>query len=255
MNDKQVRSLVIITAFLLLLSGIILFYVFDSQGMSSKNNSNSTVVFDNYYDVYNSINVDKVTFKNIDKELLNDFLIKQDEIIGYIDGYYNQMIMYEDYIPVSTVSSSVKAQINGAILSVCYRVNFNLDENVFNDSFKSYVFAINIDLRTNKVLTKEDLLSKYNYSKSYIADKLFNDDVLIEKNEVVIDRNTNISLTRNDVKRKKEIYVNRIVFEFNNIIEIYIENDSLVLIYNTKDLKDIFFDNEFDTNIKIRYLK
>ena len=54
------------------------------------------------------------------------------------------------------------------------------------------------------------------------------------------------------VKMIKAYYILKIL---NNIIEMYIEDDSLVLVYNTKELKNIFFDNEFNTNIKIKYLK
>ena len=78
---------------------------------------------------------------------------------------------------------------------------------------------------------------------------------MISDGEVVIDKNTNISYTKSDVVRKKEVYVNGIINEFDNIMEVYIENSSLVIVYDTKELKGLFFDNYFDTNIKTRYLK
>ena len=74
----------------------------------------------------------------------------------------------------------IKTQINGAVLSIYYQVNFNLDENIFEDNIKSYITTLNIDLGTNKILTNDDLLSKYSYTKEYIADKLFTENVLID---------------------------------------------------------------------------
>lgn len=117
------------------------------------------------------------------------------------------------------------------------------------------MLTLNIDLRTNKILTTEDLLLKYNYTKEYISEKIFNDDVLIGNDEVVIDKNTNISLTKNDIEKKKNEYMQRITDDFNNIIKVYIENNSLVLVYNKKDLNDLFFENAYNNELKIKYLK
>lgn len=267
MNDRKARGLVIITAFVFLLSGTILFFIFDKQGMAKDKTSNyvdynvndyieiSPVVFNSYGDVYSSINVSRVNINNLDEEVTGEFINKEEEIIGYITGYYNEIHTTGVHLPVSSVFSTIKTQMNGAVLSIFYRIDFNLDESVFVDNYKSYLLALNIDLATNKVLTKDDLLSKYNYTRSYIAEKLFNEEVLIQKGQVVIDKDTNISLTKSDVERKKDIYVERIITEFDNIIEMYIENNSLVLVYDSKELKNIFFDNKFDTDVKFRYLK
>lgn len=267
MNDKKVRGFVILTAVFLLLAGAVLYIVFDRLGEGNSKSKNYVnynvndyievypVVFNGYSNVYSSINVSKIDIKNIDEDITESFIQKEEEIINYITGYYKEINANSSYVPVNTVYSSIKTQINGAVLSVFYEVDFILDQSIFDDNTKSYIATLNIDLATNKVLTVEDLLSKYDYTKDYIADKLFNEDVLIEKSQVVIDKNTNISLTRNDIERKKNEYINRIISDFDNIIDVYIENNSLVLVYDSKELKNIFFDNEFDTDVKFRYLK
>jgi len=266
MSDKKARGLVIIVAFILLLAGSFLFFMFDKQGMKKNITSNyvnynvndyveiTPVVFNSYGDVYSSINVSKIDLKNMDEDIYKAFINREKEIIDYITAYYNEISLNNSHLPVSTVSSTIKTQINGAILSILYRVDFELDENVFNDNIKSYFITINIDLGTNKVLTKDDMLSKYNYTRKYIADKLFNEDVLIGSGQVVVDKDTNISITKDDIQRKKSEYVERIITEFDNIMEMYIENNSLVLVYNVEELKNVFFDNKFDTEIKVRYL-
>ena len=92
-------------------------------------------------------------------------------------------------------------------------------------------------------------------SDNFSAEKLFNDDIMINANEIVVDKNTNISLTKNDIEKKKNEYVKRITDDFNNIIKVYIENNSLVLVYNKKDLNDLFFENNYINELKIKYLK
>lgn len=269
MNERKIKLFVILTAIVFLTAGFILFLLFDKQGIN-KNKTNSyinynvndyieisPVVFNNYTDVYNGINVSRISFINGDENIFKTFLSEQEEIISYISGYYNEISNSSSAssIPASSVSSIIKTQINGAVLSIFYKLDFILDQNIYYDNIKSYVVTFNIDLGTNKVLTNDDLLSKYDYSKNYIVDKLFHEDLLMDKGQIVIDKDTNMSLTRGDIERKKTNYINRIISEFDNIIDIYIENGSLVLVYNTADLKGIFFDNKFDIDIKFRYLK
>ena len=266
MNDRNVKGLVIITSILFLFAGTVLYIAFDRLGFGKKANNYvnynvndyvevTPVVFNDYTDVYSSISVSRIDFKNIDNNITRDFMNKEEEIIGYISGYYKEINTNNGYIPVNTVFSSIKTQINGAVLSIFYRLEFHLDENIFEDNMKSYVVTTNIDLGTNKVLTNEDLLSKYNYTRDYIAEKLFIEDILIDKGEVVIDKTTNISLTKSDIERKKDEYINRIISEFDNIIDMYIESSSLVLVYDKKELRSIFFDNKFDTEVNFKYLK
>lgn len=267
MSDKKAKILVIVSAILLVIAGVVLYKLFEIQGYSKNKNSGYVnyniddyielipVAFNDYSDFYENVNVSRVNIKNLDYEILENFNEKQDEIIDYINRYYKEVNIFDGYVPVSTVSSIVKSQINETVLSVFYEMKFELDENIFNENIKDYMVTLNVDIRTKKLLTIEDLLLKYNYSKEYISKKLFEEDVLLSDGEIVVDKNTNISLTKNDVERKKDEYINRIVGEFNNIIKVYIENKSLVLVYDKKELNEMFFDNIFDTDIKIRYLK
>lgn len=262
MSGKTAKMLVIFSAFFLILLGFCLYKLFEYQGYDKKEASKyvnynikdyietTPVIFNKYNDVYSSINVSKVTFKNLDNDLTKEFEVEENELIDYIDRYYEEIIKEENYTSDNTVTTLIKTQVNSTVLSVFYEMNFNI-QNVN----RNYVLTLNIDLKTNKILTTDDLLLKYNYSKEYIAEKLFNDDIMIETNEVVVDKNTNISLTKNDIEKKKNEYINRITADFNNIIKVYIENNSLVLVYNKKDLNDLFFENNYNNELKIKYLK
>lgn len=267
MNDRKTRVLVTITAFVFLLAGAILFYVFELQGMGKNKTSSyidynvndyveiSPVIFNSYGDVYSNINVSRVDIKKLDNSLFSEFIKKEEQIIQYITDYYEEIHSNDEHTSMSVVSSTIKTQIYGAVLSIFYRLDFNLDESVFENNIKSYFISTSIDLATNKVLTNDDLLSKYNYTRDYISDKLFNEEVLTLKGQIVIDKETHLSLTQADVERKKDEYVKEIIFEFDNIIEMYIDNGTLVLVYDSKELKNIFFDNKFDSKINFKYLK
>lgn len=262
MSGKTAKGLVIFSAFFLILLGISLYKLFDYQGYGDKKGSSyvnynikdyietTPVVLSDYNDVFSSINVSKVTIKNLDSNLINTFMNEEDELISYISKYYDEIKKESDYTTNNTVVTFIKTGINSTVLSVYYQMNFN-----FNSGIKNYVVTTNIDLKTNKILTVDDLLLKYNYDKDYIAEKIFNDDVLIGNNEVIIDKNTNISLTKSDIERKKNEYISRIVDDFDNIIKVYIDNGSLVLTYNKKELNDLFFENDYSSELKTKYLK
>ncbi len=263
MSGKTAKILVIVSAFFLILLGIGLYELFDYQGYGVKKANNTfvnynvkdyiettPVVFNNYSDVYSSINVSRLSFKNLDDNLIKSFINEENELIDYINKYYNEIKKEKNYTSDNTVTTLIKTQVNSIVLSVFYEIDFKL-QNIN----RNYVLTLNIDLRTNKILTTEDLLLKYNYTKEYISEKIFNDDVLIGNDEVVIDKNTNISLTKNDIEKRKNEYMQRITDDFNNIIKVYIENNSLVLVYNKKDLNDLFFEDAYNNELKIKYLK
>lgn len=267
MSDKSVKILIVAAAFILILSASILYVVFDRQGYS-KNKVNSYVNYDvndyievsnvpftTYGDAYSSINVSKITFQNLDTSLTSTFLEEEEKLINYVSAYYREITQRDNYEPLNTVNTKYKTLINGAVLSVFYELDFVLDQNLFENNIKSYIITLNIDLGTKKVLTSDDLLSKYNYTRDSISERLFSDSVLIPKGQIVIDKNTNISLTRSDIERKKTEYVNRIISEFDNIINMYIESNSLAIVYDKKRLNDLFYSDKFVTDINIKYLK
>lgn len=262
MSEKTTKLLIVGSALFLIFIGIGLYFLFDYQGYGNKGQNGlvnynvkdyietKPVVFSDYNDVYSSINVSKIVIKNLDSELTKDFEVREDELIGYIDKYYEEIKKYDGYTSNNDVTTLIKTQVNSTVLSIFYQINF-----LFDNYSKSYVITLNIDLKTNKLLTNDDLLLKYNYKKEYIAEKLFNDDVLIGDSEVAVDKNTNISLTKSDIERKKSEYIDRIVSDFDNIIKVYIENNSFVLVYDKSELNDLFFENDYSSEIKVRYLK
>lgn len=269
MSEKTAKVLVVVSAIFLLLVGFGLYKLFEYQGINKDTTSRKIVnydikdyvetvpvVFNGYSNVYSKINVSRVTLKDLDNDVIKNFMDEEDKLIEYITTYYNEINNeVENYIPSNEVTSSIKMQINGAILSIYYELDFNLDKNIYSNNIKKYVITTNIDLATGRILSNNDLLKKYNYTRKYIVEKIFDEDLIIGNGQIVIDKNTNISLTKEDIERNKEEYINELITEFDNFINMYIDNKNLVIVYNKSELRNMFFDNEFDSELIVRYLK
>lgn len=269
MSEKTAKVLVVVSAIFLLLVGFGLYKLFEYQGINKDTTSRKIVnydikdyvetvpvVFNGYSNVYSKINVSRVTLKDLDNDVIKNFMDEEEKLIEYITTYYNEINNeVENYIPSNEVSSSIKMQINGAILSIYYELDFNLDKNIYSNNIKKYVITTNIDLATGRILSNNDLLKKYNYTRKYIVEKIFDEDLIIGNGQIVIDKNTNISLTKEDIERNKEEYINELITEFDNFINMYIDNKTLVIVYNKSELRNMFFDNEFDSELIVRYLK
>lgn len=269
MSEKTAKMLVVVSAIFLLLVGFGLYKLFEYQGINKDTTSRKIVnydikdyvetvpvVFNGYSNVYSKINVSRVTLKGLDNDVIKSFMEKEDKLIEYITSYYNEINNeVENYIPSNEVTSSIKMQINSAILSIYYELDFNLDKNIYSNNVKKYVITTNVDLATGRVLSNNDLLKKYNYTRKYIVEKIYDEDLVIGNGQIVIDKNTNISLTKEDIERNKEEYINKLTNEFDSFINMYIENKTLVLVYNKGDLRNMFFDNDFDSELIVRYLK
>ena len=269
MSEKTAKVLVVVSAIFLLLVGFGLYKLFEYQGINKDTTSRKIVnydikdyvetvpvVFNGYSNVYSKINVSRVTLKDLDNNVIKTFMDEEDKLIEYITTYYNEINNeVVNYIPSNEVSSSIKMQINSAILSIYYELDFNLDKNIYSNNIKKYVITTNIDLATGRILSNNDLLKKYNYTRKYIVEKIFDEDLIIGNGQIVIDKNTNISLTKEDIERNKEEYINELITEFDNFINMYIDNKTLVIVYNKSELRNMFFDNEFDSELIVRYLK
>lgn len=99
-------------------------------------------MFNGYSNVYSKINVSRVTLKDLDNDVIKNFMDEEDKLIEYITTYYNEINNeVENYIPSNEVTSSIKMQINGAILSIYYELDFNLDKNIYSNNIKKYVIT------------------------------------------------------------------------------------------------------------------
>ena len=268
MSKKKADLIIFGTMILLILVGVVLYIDFDRRGLS-KSNKNNTISYnvkdyvesypvmqDEYLDVFSSVNVSYVNLINLDSSICSSFFSLENELNNYIDMYYDEIKSQvgSDYIPVNTVSSTIKTSISNAVLSIYYELDFGLDGTYFNETVKKYFITFNVDLGTNKVIDSDDLFIKYDYKKEDIAEKIYEYEIRIPKDDILIDKESNLSFTGEEIEKKKEKYVQRISLEFDNIIRVYIENNSLVVVYNNGELKELFFDYDYTDELVFRYL-
>ena len=180
MSEKTAKTLVVVSAVFLLLTGFGLYKLFEYQGINKDTTSKkrvnydikdyvetTPVVFNDYSNVYSKVNVSKVVLENLNNDSIKSFMDQENKLIEYITSYYDEINTdNSEYTPNSEVISSIKMQINNTILSIYYELDFNLDNSIFDDNIKKYVITTNIDLGTGKVLRDEDMLKKYNYTKN-----------------------------------------------------------------------------------------
>lgn len=130
MSGKAAKALVIFSALFLILLGVGLYKLFEYQGYDKKETNKfinynvkdyietTPIIFSNYSDVYSSINVSKITFKNLDSDLTKTFENEEAELIDYINKYYDELKKEEDYTSNNTVTTLIKTQVNSTVLSV-----------------------------------------------------------------------------------------------------------------------------------------
>lgn len=121
MSEKTAKALVVVSAIFLLLVGFGLYKLFEYQGINKDTTSRKIVnydikdyvetvpvVFNGYSNVYSKINVSRVTLKDLDNDVIKNFMDEEDKLIEYITTYYNEINNeVENYIPSNEVSSSI----------------------------------------------------------------------------------------------------------------------------------------------------
>lgn len=93
MSGKTAKALVIFSALFLILLGVGLYKLFEYQGYDKKETNKfinynvkdyietTPIIFSNYSDVYSSINVSKITFKNLDSDLQKRLKMRKQNLL------------------------------------------------------------------------------------------------------------------------------------------------------------------------------
>ena len=206
-----------------------------------------------YTKLYKSVNVKRVAFKNIKEELIKDFDTKQNEIINIINSNidsnkefidnYNLDNNITNYEINSTLDSIVLYDMKDDILSVLYLVEDKIDYKELNNN----IINIFIDVKNNKVLSSEELLTKYNNTKENISKQVLENVIKDHKNNFG-------NLTQEQVKDNQIEYINKIVENFDNLIYLYFNEENIYLKYNKNEIYNLLF-NEKLSKIKYSTLK
>lgn len=193
-----------------------------------------------YMDLYSSVNLKKISFKNLTNESTSEFTNKQDEIIKSLEdsisvnkefvNEYNKEHNVTGYKSTSKLESIILTNINNNILSVLYLIEDEVDYKKVNN----YIANLFVDTVSKNLLSSEEVLSKYGLSKEGISRRVF-DLVTLGKDN------------KNELTKEADSYSSKIMDNFDKYIYLYFNNDGIYLKYNKSDISNYLFNSSLDS--------
>lgn len=193
-----------------------------------------------YMDLYSSVNLKKISFKNLTNESTKEFTDKQDEIIKSLEdsisvnkefvNEYNKEHNVTGYKSTSKLESIMLTNINNNILSVLYLIEDEVDYKKVNN----YIANLFVDTVSKNLLSSEEVLSKYGLSKEGISRRVF--DLVIEGKD-----------NKDELTKEADSYSSKIIDNFDKYIYLYFNNDGIYLKYNKSDISNYLFNSSLDS--------
>ena len=193
-----------------------------------------------YMDLYSSVNLKKISFKNLTNESTSEFSNKQDEIIKSLEdsisvnkefvNEYNKEHNVTGYKSTSKLESIILTNINNNILSVLYLIEDEVDYKKVNN----YIANLFVDTVSKNLLSSEEVLSKYDLSKEGISRRVF-DLVTLGKDN------------KNELTKEADSYSSKIMDNFDKYIYLYFNSDGIYLKYNKSDISNYLFNSSLDS--------
>ena len=198
--------------------------IVENNNSIDNNDNNSIYNVDDYVSIssveLNDENkkIKKVSFNNIDNNLVEEFLLKQDDFIEQAKNNEGES------------KSDIWYQMNGNILTVYYDMHFEDAMGECND-----IAVINIDLENNKLVTNEELLKLGNSSFNDIAEEHYNKTLKSFENCDdtiricgIQDKDYNI-IKVSQFEKDKSIYIDMIVNGLDGAINCYIKDGKITI--------------------------
>lgn len=193
-----------------------------------------------YMDLYSSVNLKKISFKNLTNESTKEFTDKQDEIIKSLEdsisvnkefvNEYNKEHNVTGYKSTSKLESIMLTNINNNILSVLYLIEDEVDYKKVNN----YIANLFVDTVSKNLLSSEKVLSKYGLSKEGISRRVF--DLVIEGKD-----------NKDELTKEADSYSSKIIDNFDKYIYLYFNSDGIYLKYNKSDISNYLFNSSLDS--------
>lgn len=212
-----------------------------------------------YLTIYESANIKRVNFINMPEVLVSNFYKKQDEFISTLNNNittnkdfideYNVNNNITDYTVKSKLDSIVLYDLKDNILSLLYLIEDKVDY----IGITNYITNIFVDVSTNSLVNTDTLIDTFNLSKEEISLEIFN-IIVNEHADKFIDKDTNKELTMEEILTNQEMYINKLVDNFDSYIYLYFNEEEIYLKYNKNDISNLLFNENLET-IKYSTLK
>lgn len=231
-QDNMKKSILIFVMLFCIIIAMITYWIY------AYHHKYGTFYFDNIKLVSYKINDyletkgDVVYLKNIDENIINDFLVSQKNIIE------NNNV----------VSVDITKGLYKGILSII--INYTL----YSIDNNEEVLTLNVDLKSDKVLSNDEILNMINVSYKSIATNIFNEYIKLpnDSNKIIKDRVTDKELTVEEFNSDSEKYIIRIREKLPEIIKLYIEDNSVYSIVELSEINKVCYytNDEKLVNIK-----
>lgn len=204
-----------------------------------------------------NLELPKITLKNIDQNIIDDFENKETDILLEIvncSKLLEEKIKDSEYNPVSTINVDMDYRVINDILSIKYILKIDLD---FELGTVTKTIFFNYDLNDKVVLSNLELLKKIDYDDYDLSLYLLDNSILKDKNmeDKVIDSISNEEIIIQNIVDNKDEYIDRIIDELNNV-DIYVDNDNIVVGYfNNKLINTCYLYNGEEKYELIEYSK
>lgn len=183
-------------------------------------------------DDYLDIKGDIVYLKKVDENIIEEFTNKQQSIIN----------------SNNIVNVAITKGMYDNILSIM--INYTIQK---NNTIYDKVITLNIDLKNDKQLSNEELLSLANINYRNIATNIYNEFIKLpdDSTKKVKDIVTEEEMTAKELNEKSEKYIIRIREKLPEITNLYINDDKLYYSVELSEINKIcYYTNNKLVNIK-----
>ncbi|MGM9882137.1 MAG: hypothetical protein ACI31S_04775 [Bacilli bacterium] len=180
------------------------------------NLSKELTLVNNKISYYIDINGNRVFLNNIDTKISDDFLNKQNEILKH-----------------EIIDTNITYGIYGNILSV--KINYIIPNH-------DKILTLNFNLKENRIVNNDELLQIAGTSYKDIATEIFDDYIkLTDTERIIVDAVSDKELTGSEFNNDREKYIIRIREKLPDIINIYIDNNTIYYSVNLFEINDICY--------------
>lgn len=223
-NCNMRKSVLILTMLICIIIAMITYWIYayyHKYGTLYLENKLISYKVDDYIETKGNI----VNLKNIDENIINDFLKKQETIIN------NKGV----------ISTDITKGIYQNILSVKIVYTILTDKDNSED-----ILTLNIDLKNNKLLTNEELLDMTNSSYKSIATSIFNEYIKLSSDSdiLVTDAITGSKLSSARFNEDSEKYIIRIREKLPDIMNLYLQDSKIYYIVELSEIDKVCYTRE-----------
>lgn len=179
---------------------------------------------------YVDIKGDKIHLKNVNENIITNFIKNQDKIIN--DN--------------NVISVDITKGIYNDILSIMISY-------MINDKTNSYeeVLTLNVDLKNDKVLDNDELLNVASTNYKSVATDIFNEYIKLanDYNYNVVDAINDKEMTVSEFNDDSEKYIIRIREKLPDIIKLYIDDNKIYYIVKLSEINKVCYYTNKDNRL------